>query len=190
MKDIKSAGASLGISAYDYNAKVVPVTSYQAQLIPLNKSYFFMERAALHAVLHAPFNTFRHSDFFKLHDIGGPKIRSLNVACAAALYRTAAKTNTGWPEWLRQLKTVAEEHLPVANLRDDRQCPSFWDTPSIAQNLQRAVQGFTNDPKFGQAGAAVLHKFKDENNGVLPSLGSIFSRGKKYLRKIVHEIMM
>ena len=63
IKDIKQAGASISLNAFDYNAKVVPVTSYVAQLLPLSTAFFLLERAALHAVARAPFNTFRHADF-------------------------------------------------------------------------------------------------------------------------------
>ena len=63
MKDIKQAGASISLNAFDYNAKVVPVTSYVAQLLTLSTAFFLLERAALHAVARAPFNTFRHADF-------------------------------------------------------------------------------------------------------------------------------
>lgn len=96
VKHSKGASASVYINAYDYNVRALPALSYQAQLLSFNKDHFVMETVALHVVLRAPWSleTFRHSDFFQLPIVGGPKLRSPNVACAAALYRTAAHTIT------------------------------------------------------------------------------------------------
>ena len=91
VKQIKSAAAPVHINAYHYNTRVCPVMSYQAQLLPLDKHHFLLERIALHAVYQAPFNTFRHSDFFQLSQFGASKLRSFNVDSAAALFRTAAR---------------------------------------------------------------------------------------------------
>ena len=63
VKDIKTATASIAINAYDFNSRVVPVLGYQAQLLPLDEKHFVLERVAMHTVLRAPMNTFRHSDF-------------------------------------------------------------------------------------------------------------------------------
>ena len=40
MKDIKAARASLSVNIYDFNSRVLPVTSYQAQLLPLSRTHF------------------------------------------------------------------------------------------------------------------------------------------------------
>jgi hypothetical protein len=64
VNDIKSAAAPLHINAYDYNVRVSSVLGYQAQLLPLSKRHFLLERIAMHTTLRAPWNTFRHSDLF------------------------------------------------------------------------------------------------------------------------------
>jgi hypothetical protein len=142
IRDIRVAGASISMNCYDYNARVVPVTSYQAQLLPLPPSHLFMERVAMTTVLRAPFNTFRHLDFFQLSKVGIPQLRSVNVACASALYRTAAKTLPGWTQWIRQMEIVATDLLPAAFVHRNILYPEFWDTKSVAQNLQYAFEGF------------------------------------------------
>ena len=86
---IKNGQASLALNAITYNTRVVPVTSYVAQLVPLPES--FQERFGMLSVLRCP-NCMRHSDFFELYKYGGPKLRSISVACTAALTRTASKT--------------------------------------------------------------------------------------------------
>ena len=111
--DIKASRASLWVNTYDFNAKFVPVLSYQAQLLPPHEKLPNAERGALHTDHRAPGNTFRHGDFFALEEFGAPKIRSPIIASAAALFRTATKTVTHWPEWVTQLKLAAHEHLPA-----------------------------------------------------------------------------
>ena len=91
VNDIKFATAPIQVNAYEYNVRVSSVLSYQAQLIPLDSRHFMLERIALHTVFRVPWNTFRHKDFFSLQCLGGPKVRSFNVACASALYRTASR---------------------------------------------------------------------------------------------------
>ena len=90
-------------AACDFNTRVCLVLSYESQLLPLESKHFMLERVALHTVLRAPWNTFRHSDMFLLQLIGGPKLRSPNIACASALFRTAAKTIGCWPAWVLQI---------------------------------------------------------------------------------------
>ena len=78
---IKNGQASLALNAITYNTRVVPVTSYVAQLVPLPDS--FQERFGMLCVLRCP-NCMRHSDFFELYKYGGPKLRSISVARTAA----------------------------------------------------------------------------------------------------------
>ena len=92
---IKNGQASLALNAITYNTTVVPVTSYVAQLVPLPES--FQERFGMLSVLRCP-NCMRNSDFFELYKYGGPKLRSISVACTAALTRTALKTISDWPD--------------------------------------------------------------------------------------------
>ena len=91
---IKNGQASLALNALTYNTRVVPVTSYVAQLVPLPNT--FQERFGMLSVLRCP-NCMRHSDFFELYKYGGPKLRSISVSCTAALTRTALMTITSWP---------------------------------------------------------------------------------------------
>ena len=84
------------------------MTSYVAQLVPLLKT--FQERYGMLSVLRCS-NCMRHSDLFELHKLGGPKLRSIEVSCAAALTRTALKTITPWPDWIKQLTFAHNEFL-------------------------------------------------------------------------------
>jgi len=190
VKDIKSATASVALNAYDFNSRVSPVLSYLAQLLPLDGKHFMLERVAMHTVLRAPWNTFRHSDFFQLPKIGGPKLRSPNVACAAALFRTAAKTVDSWPQWIYQMKVAAEEHLSLVINNSSFQFPGCWDSPSYAHNLQVAFEGFSSHPKFKGAGRAIRAQFTSDNGGTFPEPGSDFFTSAKSLQKVVHSIMM
>ena len=54
---------------------------------------------------------------FELHKYGGPKIRSISVACTAALTRTALKTVTEWPDWVRQMQVAFNEFSAIKHLR-------------------------------------------------------------------------
>ena len=56
VKDIKFATAPIHTNACDYNIRVCPVLSYQAQLLPLDPTHFQLARIALHAVFRAPYN--------------------------------------------------------------------------------------------------------------------------------------
>ena len=92
----------------------------------------------------------RHSDFFELRKYGGPKLRSISVSCTAALTRTALKTITTWPSWVKQLQFAHDEFLSLDHLRAPGQkilsqaklCPDYWDSPPIALNLRDAYEGF------------------------------------------------
>ena len=97
LQAIKNGQASVAINAFTYNTRVVPVASYVSQLIPLPDS--FTEGFDILSVIRCV-NCLRHSDMFELHKYGGPKIRSISVACTAALTRTALKTVTEWPKLL------------------------------------------------------------------------------------------
>ncbi len=54
---------------------------------------------------------------FELHKYGGPKIRSISVACTAALTRTASTTVTEWPDWVRQMHVSFNEFSAIKHLR-------------------------------------------------------------------------
>ena len=190
IKDIKAASASVSVNIYDYNARVTPVTSYQAQLLQFSNAYYITERAAFHALFRAPFNTFRHGDFFHLSKLGCPKIRSFNITCAAALYRTAARTTTTWPEWIRQLQASAYEHLLAQAVAAGKLCPDFWDSPPIALNLKIAFEGFPRDPKLSEPGKEIIRYFMDKNRGRPPAPGSEVFMKEKSLQKYVHGILM
>ena len=97
---IKNGQASLVLNAVTYNSRVVHVTGYVAQLIPLPNS--FNERFGMLSALRCP-NCMRHSEIFEIHKFGGPKLRSISVSCTAALTRTAFKTVTTWQSWAKQL---------------------------------------------------------------------------------------
>ena len=146
--DIKNAGAGLTLNMLDYNARVVPVLSYVAQLFPLPDDFQYWQRVALHTVYKAPINTFAHNHFFQAPSTGVPKPRCAEAACAAALTRTACKTITGWDKWVAPLRLVAAECLPLSMYRDrpfviaqnsKSASPGFWDAPAFAELLEAAA---------------------------------------------------
>ena len=130
-------------NASTYKTRVVPVTSYVAQLVPLPDTS--VERFGVLSVIRCP-NCMRHSDMFELYKHGGPKLRSISVSCTAALTRTALKTVTSWPGWVKQLQYAHDEFLTLDHLRAPGQkilsqaklCPDYWDSPPIALNLRDA----------------------------------------------------
>ena len=101
------------------------------------------------SVLRCP-NCMRHSDFFELYKYGGPKLRSISVACTAALTRTALKTISDWPDWVKELQFAHNEFIALDHLRQPGQktlsqtklCPDHWDSSHIALNLRDAYEGF------------------------------------------------
>ena len=111
VQKIQIAKASIQLNTHTYNARIVPVTSYVAQLLPCPKSMDQVERALMHTALRLPQNTLCHADFFHLQDFGGPKFRSIVAASASALLRTSLKTVTTWREWIGQLDRAAQEWL-------------------------------------------------------------------------------
>ncbi len=144
---IRASDAPVSIAVYTYNIRAVPVTSYVSQLIPLPKEAAALERTSMHTVLRLPQQTFHHSDFFNLSELGIKDLRSLTVACKSALFRCAACTVTHWPHWKTQLQTTAAETLPLSHLHDGSLSPPFWDSPPIALNLSTAFAGFPGDQK-------------------------------------------
>ena len=149
-----------------------------------------LERIALHTVLRAPWNTFRHSDFFKLRKYGGPNIRSFNVACASALYRTAARTVSNWGSWIHQMTAACEEHLPVIRSIKGLHYPEFWDSPSFAHNLFWAFEGFSHQKKIQKAGGLLVKKLTEKNDGIRPTPGGEFFRSSKGVQKLAYSVIM
>jgi len=118
LQSIKNGQASVAVNAFIDNSRVVPVASYVAQLIPLPES--FTERFDILSVIRCP-NCMRHSDMFELHKYGGPKLRSISVASIAALTRTAVKTSSEWPEWVKQMQFAFNEFIALDHLRNHGQ---------------------------------------------------------------------
>ncbi len=106
------------------------------------------------------------------------------MASAAALYRTAVDTIVSWPDWKKQLDKAALESLPLDDLAEGRLSPSFWDSPPIASNLNRAYSCFPGDPKLAEG----VRKFLDQNvsDGLLPSpaLPGDFSRCRNIQKQV------
>ena len=134
--------------------------SYVSQLVPLPKS--FEERVGIYNVLRAPQCT-RTSDLYQLHNIGGPKLRSISVACAAATFRTALATVTDWPKWISQLEICAKEFLPADQLVKRNLTPIYWDSDPLAFNLKHAYNGFSNNPQWAEGGAVLTTKLLKMN---------------------------
>ena len=88
----------------------------------------------------------RHSDMCEFYKYGGPKLRSISVACTTALTSPALKTISEWPEWVRQLQFAFNEFTALDHLKRPGQtslsqtklCPDYWDSSLIALNLRDA----------------------------------------------------
>lgn len=153
---IQPAKAPIKLNVHTFNTRVVPIGSYISQLLPCPKKFEATERVFLHTILRLPQNALCHSDFYQLQCLGGLKIRSITVAAASALFRTASKTLTSWPEWIRQLEVASAEHLPCAV--SPSLSPSFWDSPPIACNLREACLGFPSDPRWCEGTSNAIQK--------------------------------
>ena len=161
--DIKRGHASIVSNSLTYNSRVAPVMSYVAQLVPLPKT--FQERYGMLSILRCS-NCMRHSDLFEIHKLGGPKLRSLEVSCTAALTRTALKTITHWLDWIKQLTFAHNEFLALDHLRAPGQqklsqtklCPDYWDSQPIVLNLRDAYEGFPFSKNWSEGGAFVNNK--------------------------------
>ena len=144
----------------------------------------------MHVVHRAPWNTFRHGDFFQLRKFKVPALGSPTVACAAALFRTATRTIPHWPKWIEQLKIAAHENLPFSRTHGEKVFyPSCWDSPSFAHNLQWAYEGFSGSGRFESAGHELRNFFGGER-GCMPLPGSDTFIQNGSLQKKVHKIMM
>jgi len=161
---IQAASASISINAYTYNSRVVPCTSFVAQLLRAPASLAVTERSILHTILRMQQNSLCHGDFFHLHKYGGPKLRSIVASSHAALMRTALKTITGWSGWIEQLQTAACEWLPAALVVAETLSPPSWDSPPIAVNLREAALGLPYLPTWTQGAQAALHAIKQNKS--------------------------
>jgi len=118
------------------------------------------ERAIMHTILRLPQNALCHSDFFHLGKVGGPKFRSIVASCAAALFRTASRTVTTWPDWIVQLEIAAQSHLPLNEYVKSNLSPAFWDSPPIACNLREAQLGFPRDSRWHAGATSAIQTFQ------------------------------
>ena len=108
---------------------------------------------------------------FELHKYGGPKIRSISVACTAALTRTALKKITEWPDWVKQMQFAYNEFTALDRLRNPGQatlsqaklCPDYWDSSPIAFNLRDAYDGFPHSKRWKEGGAIINTKLLSMN---------------------------
>jgi len=145
VQSIQHATASVNMNVHTFNTRVVPITSYVAQLLVVPDSFMQLERTLMHTTLRLPQNALCHADFLHLHSIGGPKFRSVVVSSVSALVRTALKTVTSWPSWIRQLECAALQWLPLEPLVKEKLSTMCWDSPPIALNLREASLGL---PKY------------------------------------------
>ncbi len=146
--DIFNSGAAISIAAHVYNTRVVSVPLYVAQLVSLPPDTPKREKNAVHKIAHVCTNALYFADFFALAEFGGPKLRSLALSAAAALFRTAVSTVPHWTEWKRQLQAAALDLLPLNAVAREECTPSFWDSQPMALTLDHAFKGFYGNPKY------------------------------------------
>jgi hypothetical protein len=137
------------LSTATRNSRIVPVFSYVSQLVTLPNN--FHELFGMCSAIRAP-NALRESDYYQLHQIGGPKFRAISTSCAAALFRTSLVTVTSWPPWIQQLEECAKQCLPYVQHSTGIISPPHWDTDPIDLNLKNAYNGFPNSPKWAERG--------------------------------------
>ena len=97
----------------------------------------------------------------------------------AALYRSACKTVTCWPGWCSQLKTAAQEALPISRWSKGYFYPKFWDSAPFACNLEEANLGF---PNIGNLSEGV--------NSALIEIQHISNPGNFSLQKVIYEHLL
>ena len=129
---------------------------------------------------------------FELHKYGGPKIRSISVAC------TALKTITGWPDWVKQMQFAFNEFTALDHLRNPGQtklsqarlCPDYWDSSPVAFNLKDAYDGFPYSNKWKDGGPLITTKLfsMNRNRPIVP--GCDFTVKSKGVQKFVYEQYM
>jgi hypothetical protein len=86
------------------------------------------------------------------------------------------------------MKAVAAEHLPANAAATGELYPSFWDSPSFAQNLKWAYEGFKGDPKLAKPGQILVEEFLTLNNGIPPKPGDyIFKKTKLSKRRFTKQ---
>jgi len=145
-----------------YNPKVVPCTSFIAQLLRVPPSLAVVERSILHTILRMQQKTLCHADFFHLHEYGGPKLRPIVAASHFALMRTVLKTITGWNSWIMLLETAANEWLPAALVVKGTLSPDCWESPPLAVNLQEAAFGLPSLSSWKQGALAALFAIRQQ----------------------------
>ena len=160
VQSIQHAKASVKLNTHTYNSRVVPVTSYIAQLLPIPKKLMQLEHAMMHTTLRMPQNSLCHSDFMHLHRIGGPNFRSICAASFAALIRTALKTVTSWRSWILQLEEAADMFLPAYSVVRGYLSVPCWDSPPIAVNLREAACGLPHHPTWARGLPEVISKLE------------------------------
>ena len=64
------------------------------------------------------------------------------------------------------------------------------ESPSYAENLKWAYEGFPKSKKFSSAGEAIVSKLKQDNGGILPPPGGSLFAKKKSLQKNANAVMM
>ena len=98
------------------------------------------ERGALSTITHFATNSLTVKEFFNMQSLGCTKIQSIDCLAAASMLRFALSSHRSWVEWVRQLRVVAREALPLRHAFSGILSPGFWDSRPIAPNLDTAWQ--------------------------------------------------
>ena len=103
------------------------------------------------------------------------------------LFRTSLTTVISWLIFTSQLEKGAKDCLPMHQCLKGVISPRYWDTDTIALNLQHAYNGFPDNPKWAEG---VLTKLlaQNRNRPILP--GCEFVRKKSGLQKLVYDQFM
>jgi len=138
--EIAGVGAAASISAKLYNMHAIPVLGYIAQFCDPPASLLDQERHGIHKVLHLPANSLGKGELLSLGQLGGVYFSSIEVLCAATLFRAGFATFT-WQNQYATLLANAVENRPIKEWSSGILQPDGWDSNAIVAVLKERTKG-------------------------------------------------
>lgn len=89
---------------------------------------------------------------------GGPEMSSVVAMAAAARFRAAVVTLSGWQRWAALLREAAVEHATLAELGRDEWWPTWWDSPPLVYHLGEATTALRDDRRVRNGALAGLEE--------------------------------
>ena len=138
--EIAGVGASASISAKLYNMHAILVLGYIAQFCEPPATLLDQERHGIHKVLHLPPNSLGKGELLSLGLLGGVHLMSLEVLCAASLFRAGFTTLT-WKKQYEVLLANAVESSPITKWSNGILQPDGWDSNAIVADFKERTKG-------------------------------------------------